>query len=124
STNCIPVAQSAYDGRNCYNDQDGRFATNRDAYYEQSPISSSYPPPNHFAGRSMDGGPAGGNVYAVDGGHAVDRELEKEYRDRSEWLAATESRRYRSGGSNYRSEYVGDHRSGVGLGLGGVGVGG
>lgn len=127
STNCIPVAQS-YDSRgNCYTDSDsgGRSyggPTNRDAYYEQSPISSSYPPPNHFAGRSIDGAhpaggaaaggaaAAGGNIYATD-----DRELEKEYRDRSEWLAATESRRY--GSSGYRgSEYGVEHRGGGGGG--------
>lgn len=99
STNSIPVG-AKYDSRgNCYNnDSDGRFAVNRDAYYGESPISSSYPPPANHANH-VYGGPDGA-------GHTVDRELEKEYRERSEWLAATESRRYGApSGANYRSEY-------------------
>lgn len=59
-------------------------------------------------------GPSGGNVYGGPDGtaHPVDRELEKEYRERSQWLAATESRRYgAASGGNYRSEYGGGEPS-------------
>ena len=91
NVNNIPAAQT-YDGRNCYNEQDGRF--NRDQYYDQSPISSSFPPNQYNVRGGIE--PPNNGCYQ---GLGMERDLEKEYRERSEWLASTESRR--NYGNNY-----------------------
>lgn len=96
----MPAGQTYDPTQSDYHKQDGRYA-NRDPYYEQSPLSSSYPPPNPYNMRQPGEGPNSTAAYNETGSH-MNRDLEKEYRERSEWLAATESR---GGGRNYGPDF-------------------
>ncbi|KAI2804762.1 Voltage-dependent L-type calcium channel subunit beta-2 [Blomia tropicalis] len=100
----IPVGQS-YDGRTCYNEGADRY--NRgDAYYDQSTISTSYPPPNHYNMRPHYSDESGAPIV-------IDRDFEKEFRERSQWLATSEARR-----ANYGNNYPGPDATGGGGGGG------
>lgn len=86
------TARPMYDG---YNSQEPHF-NQPEMYYNNMPMSSSYPTNQYNMNRVPD--TANATCYN-DTSVGLDRELEKEYRERSEWLASSESRQ------NYPSNY-------------------
>lgn len=94
----MPGAQ-AFDGSNCYKEQDNRF--NREVFYEQSPISSSYPP-NHYNVRGMEA--ANSAAHYNESNPMLERDLEKEYRERSQWLASSQVAARHDYSANYPQE--------------------